>query len=133
MALRERKDCTEEGLVPRALAIQSSDLPSSTQRRMSSVNFLSEILWFIPTHAPYFWLRTQENLLHPRCEAGRGASARRPIFRELRLYGVLGSSDLDGLGSEVRCGVFGLCFGHGRTRLSGSDVTSDSWSASPCQ
>src|SRR5919112_6648300 len=92
MALRERKDCTEEGLVPRALAIQSSDLPSCTQRRMSSVNFLSEILWFIPTRAPYFWLRTQENLLHPRCEAGRGASARRPIFRELRLNGVLRSS-----------------------------------------
>src|ERR671921_240615 len=93
MALRERKDCTEEGLVPRALAIQSSDLPSCTQRRMSSVNFLSEILWFIPTRAPYFWLRTQENLLHPRCEAGKGASARRPIFRELRLNGVLRSSD----------------------------------------
>src|SRR3712207_5192386 len=48
MALRERKDWTEDGLVPRALAIQSSLLPSSTQRRMSSTNFLSEIRWFIP-------------------------------------------------------------------------------------
>jgi hypothetical protein len=46
--LRERKDCTEEGLVPRADAIQSSLLPSSTHRRMSSINFLSETLWFIP-------------------------------------------------------------------------------------
>src|SRR5829696_9194627 len=91
MALRERNDCTEEGLVPRALAIQSSDLPSWTQRRMSFVNFLSEILWFIPTRAPYFWLRTQENLPHPRCEARKGASARRPIFLDLRLNGVLGS------------------------------------------
>src|ERR687893_2930128 len=54
MALRERKDCTEEGLVPRADAIQSSLLPSSTHRRMSSMNFLSEILWFIPTCASYF-------------------------------------------------------------------------------
>jgi hypothetical protein len=44
MALRERNDCTEEGLVPRALAIHSSLLPSSTQRRMSSMNFLSETL-----------------------------------------------------------------------------------------
>src|SRR5829696_5420703 len=51
MALRERKDCTDEGLVPRALAIQSSLLPSSTQRRMSSVNFLSDTLLFIPTRA----------------------------------------------------------------------------------
>src|ERR687894_1046697 len=51
MALRERKDWTEDGLVPSALAIQSSLLPSSTQRRMSSTNFLSEIRWFIPmTH-----------------------------------------------------------------------------------
>src|ERR671917_474419 len=51
MALRERKDWTDEGLVPRALAIHSSLLPSSTQRRMSSTNFLSEIRWFIPmTH-----------------------------------------------------------------------------------
>jgi hypothetical protein len=44
MALRERKDCTLEGLVPRALAIHSSLLPSSTQRRISSTNFLSETL-----------------------------------------------------------------------------------------
>jgi hypothetical protein len=44
MALRERNDWTLEGLVPRALAIQSSLLPSSTQRRMSSMNFLSETL-----------------------------------------------------------------------------------------
>src|SRR5829696_5608951 len=51
MAVRERNDCTDEGLVPRALAIQSSLLPSSTQRRMSSVNFLSDTLLFIPTHA----------------------------------------------------------------------------------
>src|SRR5215210_454114 len=49
MALRERNDCTDEELVPRALAIQSSLLPWSTQRRMSSMNFLSETLWFIPT------------------------------------------------------------------------------------
>src|ERR671910_2681140 len=49
MALRERNDCTEEALVPRALAIQSSLLPSSPQRRMSSVNFLSDTLLFIPT------------------------------------------------------------------------------------
>src|SRR5919205_3883688 len=54
MALRERKDCTEEGLVPRAEAIQSSERPSSTQRRMSSVNFLSETLWFIPTRHTAF-------------------------------------------------------------------------------
>src|SRR5215213_9641492 len=52
MALRERKDCTEEGLVPRADAIQSSLRPSSTQRRMSSTNLLSETLWFIPTRRP---------------------------------------------------------------------------------
>src|SRR5918993_5521906 len=51
MALRERNDCTEEGLVPRALAIHSSVRPSSTQRWMSSVNFLSETLLFIPTRA----------------------------------------------------------------------------------
>jgi hypothetical protein len=44
MALRERNDCTDEGLVPRALAIHSSLLSFSTQRRMSSVNFLSETL-----------------------------------------------------------------------------------------
>jgi hypothetical protein len=44
MALRERNDCTEEGLVPRALAIHSSLLSSSTQRRMSSMNFLRETL-----------------------------------------------------------------------------------------
>src|SRR5215203_5838255 len=91
MALRERKDCTDEGLVPRALAIQSSLLPSSTQRRMSSVNFLSEILWFIPTRAPYFWLRTQDNPPHLRRRARKGASTRRPIFRELRPNGVLRS------------------------------------------
>src|SRR5918998_3766118 len=30
MSLRERKDCTEEELVPRASAIQSSVLPAST-------------------------------------------------------------------------------------------------------
>ena len=62
MALRERNDCTDEGLVPRADAIQSSLLPSSTQRRMSSVNFLSEILWFIPTRptARYFGFQNRE-------------------------------------------------------------------------
>src|SRR5215218_4530342 len=60
MALRERNDCTEEGLVPRALAIHSSLLSSSTQRRMSSMNLLSETLLFIPTRPParYFWLKT---------------------------------------------------------------------------
>jgi hypothetical protein len=51
MALRERNDCTDEGLVPRALAIHSSLLSSSTQRRMSSMNFLSETLWLIPMRA----------------------------------------------------------------------------------
>jgi hypothetical protein len=44
MALRERNDCTDEGLVPRALAIHSSLRSSSTQRRMSSMNFLSDTL-----------------------------------------------------------------------------------------
>jgi hypothetical protein len=44
MALRERNDCTDEGLVPRALAIHSSVRPSSTQRWMSSMNFLSDTL-----------------------------------------------------------------------------------------
>src|SRR5215212_5179258 len=51
MALRERNVCTEEGLVPRAEAIQSSLRPSSTHRRMSAVNFLSDTLLFIPTRA----------------------------------------------------------------------------------
>src|SRR5829696_2378507 len=61
MALRERNVCTDEGLVPSALAIHSSLLSSSTQRRMSSMNFLSETLCFIPTRptARYFWLRTR--------------------------------------------------------------------------
>jgi hypothetical protein len=55
MALRERNDCTDEGLVPRALAIHSSLRPSSTQRLMSSMNFLSETFLFIPTrHHPLF-------------------------------------------------------------------------------
>jgi hypothetical protein len=56
MALRERNDCTDEELVPRALAIHSSLLSSSTQRRMSSVNLLSEILLLIATRptARYF-------------------------------------------------------------------------------
>src|SRR5215218_9395716 len=60
MALRERNDCTDEGLVPRALAIHSSLLSSFTQRWMSSVNLLSEILLFIPTRptALYLWLQT---------------------------------------------------------------------------
>src|SRR5215208_5625886 len=63
MALRERNDCTDEGLVPRALAIQSSLRSSSTQRRMSSMNFLSETLCFIPMLATtrYFWLKPQES------------------------------------------------------------------------
>src|SRR5215204_337485 len=71
------------------------------------------------------WPRTSQNAVYakfgesPECE--------------LRLNGVLGSSDLDGLRSEVRSRVFGLCFGHGRTRISASGVTSDSWSASPCR
>src|ERR671921_2399702 len=57
MALRERNDCTDEGLVPRALAIHSSLRSSSTQRRMSSVNFLSDTLLFMPTRATpsLFW------------------------------------------------------------------------------
>src|SRR5215212_235180 len=61
MALRERNDCTDEGLVPRALAIHSSLLSSSTQRRMSSVNLLSETLLFIATRptARYFRLQTR--------------------------------------------------------------------------
>src|SRR5918995_5938670 len=56
MALRERNDCTEEGLVPRALAIHSSLRSSSTQRWMSSMKFLRETLCFIPTRhtARYF-------------------------------------------------------------------------------
>src|SRR5918998_74222 len=54
MALRERNDWTDEGLVPRALAIHSSLLPSSTQRRMSSTNSRREIRCFIPiTHRLY--------------------------------------------------------------------------------
>src|SRR5919112_3497626 len=61
MALRERNDCTDEGLVPRALAIQSSLLSSSTQRRMSSMNLLSDTLLFIGTRptSRYFWLKTR--------------------------------------------------------------------------
>src|SRR5215208_2075951 len=77
MALRERNDCTDEGLVPRALAIHSSLLSSSTQRWMSSVNFLSETLLFIATRptARYFagsrlrrWLRPP--LRHPSLGVG---------------------------------------------------------------
>src|SRR5687768_5799003 len=68
-----------------------------------------------------------------RCAAGGGMGEIGPKESELRVDAVLGSSDLDGLRSEVRCRVFGLCFGHGRTRISGSGVTSDSWSASLCQ
>src|SRR3712207_1398753 len=52
MLLRDRKDCTLEALVPRALAIHSSLLPSSTQRFTSSMYFLSETLWFMPTLPP---------------------------------------------------------------------------------
>src|SRR5918998_3182369 len=37
MSLRERKDCTEEELVPRASAIQSSVLPASTHSRICSM------------------------------------------------------------------------------------------------
>ncbi len=51
MPLRERKDCTDDELVPNALAIHSSLRPSSTHRLMSSTNFLSEILWLIPMTA----------------------------------------------------------------------------------
>src|ERR671917_1523930 len=51
MPLRDRKDCTLEELVPKALAIHSSLRPSSTQRLMSSMNFLRETLWFMPTFA----------------------------------------------------------------------------------
>src|SRR5215207_11551854 len=81
MALRERNDCTDEGLVPRALAIHSSLLSSSTQRRMSSMNFLSDTLLFIATCATarYFWLKTRgRHAVGPplaRC-AGRPKSVR---------------------------------------------------------
>src|SRR5215203_3987959 len=92
MAWRERNDCTDEGLVPRALAIQSSLRPSSTQRLMSCVNFLSEILWFIPTCAPYFWLWTQENPPHLRGGQGRAHPPDDPSSLELRPYGVPRSS-----------------------------------------
>src|ERR687893_817090 len=37
MSLRERKDCTDEALVPRASAIQSSVLPASTHSRICSM------------------------------------------------------------------------------------------------
>src|ERR687898_3186085 len=37
MSLRERKDCTEEALVPRASAIQSSVLPASTHSLICSM------------------------------------------------------------------------------------------------
>src|ERR671910_3559989 len=66
MALRDRKDCTLEELVPRALAIHSSLLPSSTQRLTSSTNFLSETLWFMPTLTTpdLFLLSTISTLAH---------------------------------------------------------------------
>src|SRR5215212_11357350 len=79
MALRERNDCTEGGLLPRALAIHSSLRSSSTQRRMSSVNFLSETLCFIPTRptARYFWLKSggRHAVGPPLTHASRGHSA----------------------------------------------------------
>src|SRR5918995_3765968 len=66
MPLRDRKDCTLEELVPRALAIHSSLLPSSTQRLTSSTNFLSETLWFMPTLTTpdLFLLSTISTLAH---------------------------------------------------------------------
>lgn len=54
MALRDLKDCAEEALVPRAGAIRSSLLPSATQRRMSSMDFLSETPSFVPARLPLF-------------------------------------------------------------------------------
>src|ERR671912_1991806 len=92
MALRERNDCTDEGLVPRALAIQSSLRPSSTQRRMSSVNFLSEILWFIPTRAPYFCSGPRR--IRPTLDARQGKCIRQTthLSRTSRRDGVLRSS-----------------------------------------
>jgi hypothetical protein len=85
MAVRERNDCTDEGLVPRALAIQSSLLPSSTQRRMSSSNFLSETLWFIPTRATARYFRAVAG-----CATGsthpKGAHVRDGLLGLYRLY-----------------------------------------------
>src|SRR3954452_2445799 len=89
MALRERNDCTDEGLVPRAEAIQSSLLPCSTQRRMSSMNFLSDTLWFIPTTlatSRIFWLQTQEPL---HAVAGCATGSTHPIGAHVR-DGLLG-------------------------------------------
>src|SRR5215213_9145171 len=82
MALRERNDCTEEGLVPRALAIHSSLRPSSTQRWMSSMNFLSETLLFIATRptARYFAV------------AGCAAGSARPLGTHLWGAGFLAST-----------------------------------------
>src|SRR5215208_8429329 len=95
MALRERNDCTDEGLVPRALAIHSSLLSSSTQRRMSSVNFLSETLLYLYPRAqppPYFggsrlrhWLHSSQEV--PTCGTGFCASTRFPslVRRSIKL------------------------------------------------
>src|SRR5215212_1205526 len=82
MALRERNDCTEEGLVPRALAIHSSLRPSSTQRWMSSMNFLSETLLFIATRpsARYFAV------------AGCAAGSARPLGTHLWGSGFFAST-----------------------------------------
>src|SRR5215204_5242271 len=102
MPLRDRKDCTLEELVPRALAIHSSLLPSSTQRLTSSTNFLSETLWFMPTLATsnLFLLSTISTLahIHETCKEfvvnsgcehfywlwGRGLASRAPDPRLLR-------------------------------------------------
>src|SRR5215218_10399831 len=109
MALRERNDCTDEGLVPKALAIQSSLLPSSTQRRMSSMNFLSDTLLFIPTRATTslfggsrlrHWLHSSQEV--PKKTAGR-ASWPLPSFpSKVQHIGPIGRKQPSVISPETR-------------------------------
>src|SRR5918997_4112681 len=119
MPLRDRKDCTLEGLVPRALAIHSSLLPSSTQRLTSSTNFLSETLWFMPTltTSDLFLLSTISALAHiyKTCKEfvvnsvygqgywlwGRGLASRAPNPR-LLLAGPRGVGNPKGARGELQ-------------------------------
>src|SRR5918992_2666670 len=119
MPLRDRKDCTLEELVPRALAIHSSLLPSSTQRLTSSTNFLSETLWFMPTltTSDLFLLSTISALAHiyKTCKEfvvnsvyghfyrlwNRGLTPRAPDPRLLRA-GPYGGSYLKGARGELQ-------------------------------
>src|SRR5918998_4973143 len=119
MPLRDRKDCTLEELVPRALAIHSSLLPSSTQRLTSSTNFLSETLWFMPTLATsdLFLLSTISTLAHiyETCKEfvvnslyghcywfwGRGLASRAPDPR-LLLAGPRGVGNPKGARGELQ-------------------------------